>query len=219
MPKLDELIHSKSPQPHFHGNIFHFILTELHRQIRREYQKFVENSWLPQCFQCAVTTTEDQGPTASPANNALSANVLLPASNTSTKKKNGPVDAVDVTGQFLTMSPAHHPQGQTSTLMRHHQMQRQHAMPPYSGTLREHRSGTMSPAGSSKYAGAGHKYQYDFQNPELIYPHAAAAAANSQQFHQLHHGMSSRLSYYQFVIIFKINIFQTNRFFQMITQK
>lgn len=126
---------------------------------------------------------EDQGPTASPANNALSANVLLPSSNTSTKKKNGP-DAVDVTGTFMTVSPSHHPQGQTSTLMRHHQMQRQHAMPPYSGTLREHRSGTMTPAGS-KYGASGHKYQYDFQNPELIYPHAAA---NSQQFHQLHHG-------------------------------
>lgn len=136
-------------------------------------------------MQCANSTNEDQGPTASPANNALSANVLLPATNT-TKKKNGP-DAVDVAGTFLTVSPSHHPQAQnhqTSTLMRHHQMQRQHAMPPYSGTLREHRSGTMTPAGSSKYSGAGHKYQYDFQNPELIYPHAA----NSQQFHQLHHG-------------------------------
>lgn len=143
----------------------------------------MENSWLPQCLQCAVSTDEDQ-PTASPTNNALSANVLLPSSNTSTKKKNGP-DAADVTGTFLTVSPAHHPHGQTSTLMRHHQMQRHNAMPSYSGTLREHRSGAMSPAGSSKYAGAGgggHKYQYDFQNPELIYPHSA----NSQQFHQLH---------------------------------
>lgn len=148
-------------------------------QIRQEYQKFVQDSWLPQCLQCAVTIDEDQ-PTASPANNALSANVLLPASNTSTKKKNGP-DAADVSGTFLTVSPAHHPHGQTSTLMRHHQMQRHNAM-PYSGTLREHRSGAMTPAGSSKYAGTGHKYQYDLQNPELIYPHSA----NSQQFHQLH---------------------------------
>lgn len=134
---------------------------------------------MPQCLQCAVSPVEDQ-PTASPANNALSANVLLPASNTSTKKKNGPPDAADVTGTFLTVSPAHQPHGQTSTLMRHHQMQRQHAMPPYSGTLREHRSGAMTPAGSSKYGGTGHRY--DFQNPELIYPQSA----NSQQFHQLH---------------------------------
>lgn len=132
-------------------------------------------------MQCAVATAEDQGPTASPVNNALSANVLLPASNTSTKKKTVP-DSGDVTGTFLTVSPSHHPHGQTSTLMRHHQLQRHNVMPPYSGTLREHRSGAMSPAGSSKYGAAGHKYQYDLQNPEHIYPHAAA----SQQFHQIH---------------------------------
>lgn len=130
-------------------------------------------------MQCAVSTNDDQGPTASPANNALSANVLLPPSNTSTKKKNVP-DAGDVTGTFLTVSPSHHAHGQTSTLMRHHQMQRHNAMPPYSGTLREHRSGAMSPAGSSKY-GTGQRHQYDFQNPELIYPGGA-----SQQFHQIH---------------------------------
>lgn len=162
------------------GILYEFLLKNF-QQIRREYQKFVRDSWLPQCLQCAVPPNEDQS-TASPVNNALSANVLLPASNTSTKKKNGPVDATDVTGTFLTVSPAHHSHGQTSTLMRHHQMQRHNAMPPYSGTLREHRSGTMSPAGSSKYAAGGHNYQYDFQNPELIYPHSA----NSQQFHQLH---------------------------------
>lgn len=151
-------------------------------QIRHEYQKFVRNSWLPQCLQCAATTIEDQGQAPNPANNALSANVLLPASNTNSKKKNGP-DAGDVTG-FLTISTTHHPHGQTSTLMRHHQMQRHNApMPSYSGTLREHRSGPMSPsAGSSKYGGTGHKYQYDFQNPEHIYTHGAMP----QQFHQLH---------------------------------
>lgn len=106
---------------------------------------------------------------------------MLPASNTSTKKKSG-TDEADVTGTFLTASPSHHPHGQTSTLMRHHQMQRHNAMPPYSGTLREHRAGTMSPAGSSKYGATGPKYQYDFQNPEHIYAHGAV----SQQFHQLH---------------------------------
>lgn len=111
----------------------------------------------------------------------MSANVLLPASNTSTKKKNVP-DGADVTGTFLTVSPSLHPHGQTSTLMRHHQLQRHNVMPPYSGTLREHRSGAMSPAGYSKYAGTGHKYQYDLQNADHAYPHAAAA---SQQFHQL----------------------------------
>lgn len=142
----------------------------------------MRNSWLPQCLQCAATTIEDQGQAPNPANNALSANVLLPASNTNSKKKNGP-DAGDVTG-FLTISTTHHPHGQTSTLMRHHQMQRHNApMPSYSGTLREHRSGPMSPsAGSSKYGGTGHKYQYDFQNPEHIYTHGAMP----QQFHQLH---------------------------------
>lgn len=139
---------------------------------------------MPQCLQCAVNVTEDQGPTTSPANNALSANVLLPASNTSTKKKN-PTDTADVTGTFLTVSPSHHPHGQTSTLMRHHQLQRHNVhnvMAPYSGTLREHRTGTMTPAGSSKYGGTGHKYQYDFQNPEHSYPHGVP----SQQFHQIH---------------------------------
>lgn len=111
----------------------------------------------------------------------MSANVLLPASNTSTKKKNVP-DGTDVTGTFLTVSPSLHPHGQTSTLMRHHQLQRHNVMPPYSGTLREHRTGgTMSPAGFSKYSGTGQKYQYDFQNVEHAYPHGAA----SQQFHQL----------------------------------
>lgn len=61
----------------------------------------------------------------------------------------------------------------------------------YSGTLRDSRSGPMSPAigaTSSKYltnAGIGmHKYQYDFQNPELIYPQPAGP----QQFHQMHTG-------------------------------
>lgn len=63
------------------------------------------------------------------------------------------------------------------------------AAPAYSGTLRENKSGPMSPpmgGASSKYAsntGVGmHKHPYDFQNPELIYPHSAGP----QQFHQIH---------------------------------
>lgn len=88
-------------------------------QIRREYQKFVKDSWLPQCLLCSADVNEEQGPTASPTNNALSANVLLPASNVSTKKKPS-VESADVAGTFLSGSPVHQPHNQTSTLMRHH---------------------------------------------------------------------------------------------------
>lgn len=88
-------------------------------QIRREYQKIVKDSWLPQCLLCNVDTSEDQGPSASPTNNALSANVLLPTSNVSTKKKPGP-ETANVAGTFLSGSPIHQPHNQTSTLMRHH---------------------------------------------------------------------------------------------------
>lgn len=178
----------------------------------------MRNSWLPQCLQCAASSPEDQGQVVNPTNNALSANVLLPASNTNSKKKSGP-DAGDVTGTFLTVSTTHH--GQTSTLMRHHQLQRHNApMPAYSGTLREHRSGTMSPsAGSSKYGGTGHRYQYDFQNPEHIYTHGAAM---SQQFHQLH-GMANRLesgrsnfSSHLILSVFIFGIFQADDHGKMI---
>lgn len=149
-------------------------------QIRNEYQKYVRNSWLPQCLQCESIVNEDQGPTASPTNNALSANVLLPVSNTSTKKKT-PADVNDVTGTFLG-SPAHQAHGQTSTLMRHHQSQRHNIVGTYTGTLRENRTG-----GPSKYmTNVGiHKYQpYNFQNAEMIYPQAAVPQ-QQQQFHQM----------------------------------
>lgn len=142
---------------------------------------------MPQCLKCTAIVNDDQGPTSSPTNNALSANVLLPASNTSTKKKST-ADVSDVTGTFLG-SPSHQPHGQTSTLMRHHTSQRHNAIGTYSGTLREHRSGP------SKYmtnTAVAHKYQYDFQNPELIYPHAAS----SQQFHQI--GMNKKTNIYYF---------------------
>lgn len=66
-----------------------------------------------------MDTSEDQGPSASPTNNALSANVLLPTSTVSTKKKPGP-ETANVAGTFLSGSPIHQPHNQTSTLMRHH---------------------------------------------------------------------------------------------------
>lgn len=68
---------------------------------------------------CNVDVSEEQGSSTSPTNNALSANVLLPASNVSTKKKPSS-EVVDVAGTFLSGSPVHQLHNQTSTLMRHH---------------------------------------------------------------------------------------------------
>lgn len=103
------------PLTQYENTVIHFIQI----QIRREYQKFVKDSWLPQCLLCNIDVNDDQGPTASPTNNALSANVLLPASNASTKKKSDP-ESADMAGTFLSGSPVHQPYNQASTLMRHH---------------------------------------------------------------------------------------------------